>query len=104
MFSKKIEDFSCERCGCSVKGNGYTNHCPKCLWSKHVDLFPGDRLARCGGMMEPVLAKEERRRRRVTHRCVRCGYEKINDLSSEDNFEEFLSLLKRSSQDFILGK
>ena len=28
-----------------MKGNGYTNHCPKCLWSKHVDINPGDRGA-----------------------------------------------------------
>lgn len=36
-FTRVIEDFICENCGTEVKGNGYTNHCPKCLWSKHVD-------------------------------------------------------------------
>ncbi|MFA6992594.1 MAG: RNHCP domain-containing protein, partial [Candidatus Gracilibacteria bacterium] len=37
-FSRTIEDFVCEKCGAKVKGDGYTNHCPKCLWSKHVDI------------------------------------------------------------------
>ena len=50
-FIKVKEDFVCEHCGAEVKGDGYTNHCPKCLWSKHVDVHPGDRAAECGGMM-----------------------------------------------------
>jgi len=53
-FKKNKEDFVCEKCGEKVKGNGYTNHCPKCLWSKHLDINPGDRLSECGGMMKPI--------------------------------------------------
>jgi len=53
-FQKRIEDFVCERCGAFVKGTGYTDHCPECLWSKHVDVNPGDREAECGGLMEHV--------------------------------------------------
>src|SRR3990167_4839651 len=53
-FQRKIEDFVCENCGCGVKGDGYTNHCPKCLWGKHVDVNPGDREEECGGMMKPI--------------------------------------------------
>jgi Zn finger protein HypA/HybF involved in hydrogenase expression len=49
MFKRTIEDFTCEHCGEQVTGNGFTNHCPQCLWSKHVDIDPGDRLALCGG-------------------------------------------------------
>ena len=52
-FKRKIEDFVCGHCKQKVKGNGYTNHCPKCLWSKHVDLTPGDRASGCKGMMAP---------------------------------------------------
>jgi hypothetical protein len=36
-FQKTVEDFVCEHCGHPVAGNGYTNHCSQCLWSKHVD-------------------------------------------------------------------
>jgi hypothetical protein len=54
VFKKTKEDFVCEHCGKPVVGNGYTNHCPECLWSKHVDVNPGDRAATCLGLMEPV--------------------------------------------------
>jgi len=49
-FQKKKEDFKCEKCGREVIGTGYTNHCPDCLWSKHVDVNPGDRQSKCLGL------------------------------------------------------
>ena len=59
-FIRKTEDFICENCGAVVVGNGYTNHCPACLYSKHVDRSPGDRAADCGGLMEPVAVALKR--------------------------------------------
>ena len=57
-FIRKKEDFVCEHCGEKVVGDGYTDHCPKCLWAKHVDrLIPGDRESDCGGMMEPIATQ-----------------------------------------------
>ena len=53
-FQRTKEDFTCEKCNLVVNGSGYTNHCPRCLWSKHVDVNPGDRQATCQGFMEPV--------------------------------------------------
>ena len=53
-FSKCVEDFTCEECGSPIEGNGYTNHCPNCLYSKHVDINPGDRKSTCGGIMAPI--------------------------------------------------
>ena len=53
-FQKNKEDFVCQNCGFKVKGTGYTNHCPNCLWSKHVDIYPGDRKNNCGGLMKPI--------------------------------------------------
>jgi len=53
-FKKRKEDFFCENCGENVSGDGFTNHCPKCLWSKHVDVFPGDRKGSCNGLMKPI--------------------------------------------------
>ena len=70
-FQKRKEDFVCEHCGAEVKGNGYTNHCPKCLWSKHVDIFPGDRLEDCGGLMEPVAVEAKKAGKyTIVHKCV----------------------------------
>ena len=58
-FARTVEDFVCEKCGTQVEGDGYTNHCPHCLWSRHVDVNPGDRKATCKGMMEPVAVVAE---------------------------------------------
>lgn len=72
-FTRTTEDFTCGHCGASVKGNGFTNHCPNCLWSKHVDFFPGDRKNTCGGLMEPVGLELRDKKYRLTHQCLKCG-------------------------------
>jgi hypothetical protein len=95
IFQRKIEDFECGYCGRKVVGNGYTNHCPKCLYSKHVDVHPGDRAAECGGLMVPVFLEPDKNERKLTHRCVMCGHEKKNRVSEEDDFEALLGLSKR---------
>lgn len=86
-FIKNKEDFVCEKCGFTVAGDGYTNHCPECLWSKHVDIEPGDRKSHCGGMMEPVGVVKKGREYSILHRCIKCGYEKINRADPQDNFQ-----------------
>ena len=86
-FKKHTEDFVCERCGFFVEGDGYTNHCPECLWSKHVDVFPGDRAGECGGMMEPVGVEIKNKEYVILHKCVKCGFEKKNKAAKEDNFD-----------------
>ena len=98
-FIKNQEDFICEHCVTAVRGNGYTNHCSKCLWSKHVDINPGDRASRCGGLMKPqeFIMKEGYS---IMHRCAVCEHEKKNKVSPDDNFEELLKLSKNSSVDF----
>ncbi len=86
-FKKTKEDFTCEKCGFFVEGNGYTNHCPKCLYSKHVDNNPGDRLSTCGGLMKPVRIEGEEGKYKVLHKCETCGYEKINKLADADDID-----------------
>ncbi len=93
-FQKNIEDFQCEHCGQSVKGNGYTNHCPTCLYSKHVDVSPGDRASTCGGLMEPVQVEQKGESYQLTHRCQACGYTKVNKSDAQDNFEVLVDLAK----------
>lgn len=98
VFKRRAEDFQCEHCGASVSGNGYTNHCFQCLYSKHVDVFPGDRKAECLGLMEPVLLAREHGEEKLTHRCLVCGYVKKNRTSEEDSFEALLSLARRVAE------
>lgn len=92
MFKRVKEDFKCEYCDERIVGDGYTNHCPKCLWSMHVDNEPGDRQADCGGMMRPIDMEEKGGKSLVLHRCIKCGHKKKNKLQKEDNFELGISL------------
>ncbi|MBI5134592.1 MAG: RNHCP domain-containing protein [Candidatus Taylorbacteria bacterium] len=96
-FIRTIEDFVCERCGKKVEGTGYTNHCPACLWSKHVDKNPGDRLEACGGMMEPFRAEREGKRDLIVFKCLKCGFQRRNELSAKDDFEAFIAIMKKAS-------
>jgi hypothetical protein len=93
-FIKKIENFVCEHCGASVVGNGYTNHCPTCLWSKHVDIHPGDRASTCQGLMRPVRVEKDKDEFRICFKCLKCGLEYRNKLSANDNFEIALEIQK----------
>lgn len=91
-FQRRIEDFVCQQCGQQVQGDGYTNHCPHCLWSRHVDVQPGDRLANCGGMMQPVAVAGPPDNYRILHRCLVCDLEKWNDAVPQDDFEQLLAI------------
>ena len=94
-FTRRIEDFVCEHCRKEVKGDGYTNHCPHCLWSKHVDVRPGDRAATCGGMMEPITVEGTTDEYRLVHHCTRCGHEHRNITASDDSNEALIAIAKR---------
>jgi rubrerythrin len=91
-FIKNEEDFTCGHCGSGVKGNGYTNHCPKCLWSKHVDVNPGDRAATCGGLMRPISFEQKGGEINLIHECVVCGYQKRNKLAPADDLARLSEL------------
>jgi rubrerythrin len=91
-FQRKKEDFICEHCGEGVKGIGYTDHCPRCLWSKHVDINPGDREADCQGMMEPMRAVVIREGYVIYYKCDKCGYLHKVKAAENDNFEEIVRL------------
>ncbi len=91
-FRRKIEDFQCEHCGYEVKGSGYTNHCPCCLWSKHVDINPGDRQETCHGLMKPISVIFKNREYIIQQRCIKCK-KVMNIKSSEfDNYDEIIKL------------
>ena len=78
----------------SIEGSGYTNHCSACLWSKHVDVNPGDRQAECKGMMEPISVELKNREYVILHHCVKCGFEKKNKTSKDDNFDAIVQISK----------
>ncbi len=94
-FTRTKEDFVCENCGTIVSGNGYTNHCVNCLFSKHVDVNPGDRQCECRGLMEPIDVLQKDGEYIIVHKCSRCGFERKNKLSKNDNFDSLLKIVKK---------
>lgn len=101
-FTRRIEDFTCANCGTHVRGNGYTNHCPQCLYSRHVDNNPGDRAAVCGGMMCPIAAAPYRDGYIITHKCEKCGKTIRQNAAPDDNLDAIIAAM--GGHDFIFGK
>ncbi len=95
-FQRKMEDFVCENCGTATKGDGFTDHCSECLWSKHVDINPGDRKADCGGLMEPVRVKKEREKYFIYYQCQACDYEHRVKNADQDSIEEIIKIFSKN--------
>lgn len=102
-FIKKTEDFVCGHCGREVKGNGYTNHCPFCLWSKHVDIDPGDRLAQCEGLMKPADIYFKNQAWIIVHRCLVCGEERRKKVEITDDFGRVIEIEKEINEKKVKG-
>ena len=97
-FQRRKEDFICEHCGAQVRGDGFTNHCPACLWSKHVDIHPGDRAEPCRGLMAPIAVESRREGFRIQFRCEKCGAERWNKASDQDDFDSLLEIARQQSE------
>ncbi len=93
-FSRKKEDFKCEHCGNEVRGTGYTDHCPKCLYSKHVDLNPGDRKNPCRGLMRPTRSFYNRNSFIIEYKCEKCKGEKRMAAAENDNKELLFKIIQ----------
>lgn len=85
----------CEQRVSAQSGGSYRNHCPHCLWSRHVDVLPGDRAADCGAVMEPVGVDHSGKKGFVLiHRCTACGAEDRNRLAPDDDMDAVIELQK----------
>lgn len=94
-FQKHPETFTCDQCGTVVVGTGYTNHCPECFTSKHVDVNPGDRLANCNGLMPVIEIIFEHSKWVLVQRCNTCGHTRKNKLQPNDSMENLAELQKK---------
>ncbi len=67
-------------------GTAHRNHCPNCLWSRHLDDDrPGDRDADCGSAMEPIAVSVRGDGEWVlVHRCTGCGVIHLNRTAADD--------------------
>ena len=97
-FIARNDSFVCGNCHKQVApivyGGSYRNHCPFCLWSKHVDSeIPGDRANDCQGLMEPTGVQTRRTGEYVlVHKCVKCGFERLNRVAGDDDVEKISQL------------
>ena len=101
-FTKTVEDFTCAHCGAFVSGNGYTNHCPHCLYSRHVDNTPGDRASNCGGMMTPIAIEKDGEKFIIVHKCEKCGKTIRQHAADNDDIDAIISISANTS--FVFGK
>jgi hypothetical protein len=85
------ESFKCGHCrafiGPTVSGGRHRNHCPLCLYSRHVDdRRPGDRASDCRSLMMPVGTFHRPKGEQViVHRCLGCGLERHCRVAADDN-------------------
>ncbi|PIQ76224.1 RNHCP domain-containing protein [Candidatus Peregrinibacteria bacterium CG10_big_fil_rev_8_21_14_0_10_49_24] len=89
-FIARQERFTCEHCSADVEpltSGSYRNHCPHCLYSKHVDKDgPGDRASQCGGLMRPTgMDYKSGKGWMIVHRCDRCTKVIPNITADDDN-------------------
>jgi rubrerythrin len=99
LFERRKEDFVCEKCGFFTKGDGFTDHCPRCLFSKHVDINPGDRMSSCNGIMEPIGVEKKGENYFIYYRCLACNYKHRVKKAKEDSFEEVIKISKEVFKD-----
>lgn len=93
-FIRVRENFVCQNCGQKVVGNGYTDHCPYCLWGKHVDLdIPGDRASTCYGLLKPTRVIFEKDKYRIYYSCLKCSHRFRVWADNNDSKDLLLSLV-----------
>lgn len=106
-------DFRCGNCGASVSsmnllsGVQNRNHCPYCLWSRHLDLYSaGDRLSACKAGMKPIGLTMKKSRNKyqasargelmLVHFCIDCNVVSINRIAADDDAQMILSVFQSS--------
>ncbi|MCL4374300.1 RNHCP domain-containing protein [Patescibacteria group bacterium] len=104
-----MNGFICGRCRATVgdadrflTGTRHRDHCPHCLWSKHLDRIPGDRNAHCGGLMQPIgitfktEGGEPVGEPMVVYQCLDCGVVHKNRIAADDDNASIISVYCRS--------
>ena len=88
------ETFICDNCSKNVEKLNYTarDHCPYCLYSKHVDIMPGDRLNECKGLLQPIAIEKFKNTYKIVYKCLRCNQIHKNIVANDDNMDLIIEL------------
>lgn len=97
-FTMKDEAFICEQCGQEVKQLNYTarDHCPYCLYSKHVDILPGDRNNTCHGLLKPIGIEKFKDTYKIIYRCETCRELHKNIMAQDDDMDVIIVLSREN--------
>ena len=95
-FNMIDEEFICENCGKKVPPLEYSarDHCPFCLYSKHVDINPGDRENDCKGLMEPVGIEKYKDTYKIIYKCTKCRETHKNIAARDDDYNKIIEISK----------
>ncbi|NJL31251.1 MAG: RNHCP domain-containing protein [Phycisphaerales bacterium] len=98
--SDSEKGFNCVRCRQWVSlqsyGTRHRNHCPYCLWSRHLDEQAGDRQCACRSPMEPIgIEVRGDGEWALIHRCRGCGLIRTNRIAGDDHELSLLQLVLR---------
>ena len=98
-FYKNDNEFICENCGEKVEKLNYTtrDHCNHCLYSKHVDINPGDRANKCGGLLKPIGIEKYKDTYKIIYKCDKCGMIHKNIMAKDDDMNMIIEISKNNS-------
>jgi len=102
MWFKMInESFICEHCWINIDKHpewSARNHCPTCLYSKHLDEnFPWDRLSKCHWLMQAIdIDYKKNKGNMIIHKCLKCNKQILNKIAPDDKFLEFIQKRNKS--------
>jgi Zn finger protein HypA/HybF involved in hydrogenase expression len=93
-FNMIDETFTCENCKKEVPKLNYTarDHCPYCLYSKHVDINPGDRQNTCQGLLKPISIEKHKNTYKIIYKCEKCNQIHKNIMAVDDNYDMIVKL------------
>lgn len=93
-FTMRDESFICEHCHEEVNPLGYTarDHCPNCLYSKHVDIMPGDRQNTCLGLLKPIGIEKFKDTYKIIYKCTKCNQLHKNIVATDDDMDLIIKL------------
>lgn len=93
-FHMMDESFICEHCGKKVETLNYSarDHCPYCLYSKHVDILPGDRANTCKGLLKPIGIEKYKDTYKILYRCDKCHEPHKNIIAKDDDMDQIIKL------------
>jgi Zn finger protein HypA/HybF involved in hydrogenase expression len=96
LFTKLDEQFICENCKQKIEKLKYTtrDHCNYCLYSKHVDINPGDRQNQCKGLLRPIGIEKFKNTYKIIYKCEKCNQIHKNIMANDDNMDLIIELSK----------